>query len=232
MNLIITSLFLSFYLHGLDLNNNKPKYIPLDKCPSTAKLLILNMNINSKKIHSCNVRSEAALNQTDKIKVVELYYGPPSDCLAGCIYKNYASIIEGDGLKGQFVQVPMRSSIVLDPKVFPQYEELSSLKDFHCQINDLQKIVMALYVKKENTWGLYMELQEPYICTWVKTTSTKYPKDYKSSINEGYKMRGTWTGNIFYKAHPLSKNQSKVTHHPNIQFNETQLELIKWEEKH
>ena len=220
-------------LYAATAEGNKPRFVSISKCPQTAKLLIFDMNINIRKIHYCSVKTEKTLKTKQKVKIVEISYGDPSDCPSGCIYKNYAALVEGDGAKGQFWQVPMKRGAYINPADFPKYKDKSRLKDFQCQVKNLEKITKATYGKKALSWGLFLELENPYICTWVKTVSTKYPVNYKHSFNKGYKMKGEWTGHVFYKSHPMSKQDSDVkTSYPNVKYKETQLEAVKWEEHH
>lgn len=206
----------------------KPKYIPISKCASSAKLLIMEMHIDINKIHSCSVKKEEALNYKEKVRVVELSYGDSDDCPAGCIYKKYTAIVEGDGQQGQFIQVPERTTS-FNPSIFPEFTDRFRLKDFNCP-QSIGKFTRTTYGKNGKQWGLFFELKKPYVCTWIKTVSTKYPKDYRHSFNEGYKMKGEWTGHVFYKSHPMGGHNNNVTYHPTIKFQESQLDFLKWEE--
>ncbi|MBK7962623.1 MAG: hypothetical protein IPK04_16375 [Bdellovibrionales bacterium] len=191
--------FILIALTNLPTWADDPLFIPIGKCPSSAKELIAELKIDSRKIHSCAAKIEDLFASPKKVEIVDLVYGDPDDCIAGCIYRNFSAAIELLSGRKRFWQVPQKLSI-LNLRDFPEYAAKSNRKDFSCEYKDNQDFARRTYGKQDGNWGLYLELKKPLVCTWIETVSTSYPHNYTRSLNKGFKIRGEWTGFIFLKS--------------------------------
>lgn len=209
----------------------QPSFLGIEKCPLLAKELIVELKIDSNKIHSCSINSEDLFASKKKVEVVNIDYGDPDDCPAGCIYKNITAVVDvADGIR-RFYRVPFKKH-TLNLKDFPQFSAKSNRKDFLCEFQYIEEITKYTFGKKNGHWGLYMELKKPLVCTWVEVVSTIYPVDYTRSLNKGFKVRGEWTGLVFLKSTETNSNQESVSSTIDVNLKEIQHQQIEWEEQH
>jgi hypothetical protein len=179
---------------------DQPTFMDIAQCPLYATRLITNMRIDQTKIHNCTSSLESVYDSTDKIEVVNISYDDPENCATSCQYKNYSAVVEGVDTNARFTEVPPKDLTNLPPKDLPNYPTKSTRKDFICQSYNIDELIKKSYGKKFSDWGMYIELTNPFTCTWIEPiTST-----------DGQKIKGIWTGLMFVRKQNVLEKISEI----------------------
>ncbi len=75
---------------------DEPRYIPLSSCPPLAQTAVVAKGMPADLIAVCKEQT-IPIESGETVTLVQVFYGPASDCPAGCIYQHYLGLFtDGD----------------------------------------------------------------------------------------------------------------------------------------